>query len=86
MGNFAGFNICFQLLPCRAIEIAAAPTVIGVMLDISVTFLLSIAFEVFFLIDNAVAIANLVIVKMCIRDSPRHPLWDVPLHRLPVRQ
>ena len=62
MGNFAGFNICFQLLPCRAIEIAAAPTVIGVMLDIRVTFLLGIAFEVFFLIDNAVAIANLVIV------------------------
>ena len=32
------------------------------MLDIRVTFLLGIAFEVFFLIDNAVAIANLVIV------------------------
>ena len=62
MDNLTGFNICFQLLPCGTIEIAATPTVIGIVLDIGVASLLGIAFEVFFLIDNAIAIANLVIV------------------------
>ena len=62
MGDLTGFNICFQLLPCGTIEIAATPTVIGIVLDVRVASLLGIAFEVFFLIDNAVAIANLVII------------------------
>ena len=62
MGDLTGFNICLQLLPCGTIEIAATPTVIGIVLDVRVASLLGIAFEVFFLIDNAVAIANLVII------------------------
>lgn len=41
---------------------AAAPTVIGIVLNSCVVSLLGIAFEIFFLIDYAVAIANLVIV------------------------
>ena len=62
MDNLTCFNICLQLLPCGTVKISAAPTVIGIVLNIRVASLLGIAFEVFFLIDNAVAIANLVIV------------------------
>ena len=62
MGNLARLNICDELLPCRALEIAAAPTVVRIVSAVGVTFLLGVAFEVFFLIHDGVTIPGVVIV------------------------
>ena len=62
MSHFPGFNICLQPLPCRTIKVAAGITVIGIVDNITVALLLSVAFEVFFLIDNGIAIPGLFIV------------------------
>ena len=62
MSNLSGLNVRHQLLPCRPLEIAAAPSIIGVMAAVGVASLLSVAFEVLFLIDDGVAVASIVIV------------------------
>ena len=62
MGDFACLNICDELLPCRALEITAAPAVVRIVSAVGVAFLLGIAFEVFFLIHDGVAITGIVIV------------------------
>ena len=62
MGHFSGFDVCHQLLPSRTVEIAAAPAVIGVVAAVDVASLLGVAFEVFFLIHDGVAITGIVIV------------------------
>ena len=62
MGYLSGLNVRHQPFPCRPFKIAAAPSVIGVMAAVGVTSLLGIAFEVFFLIDDGVAVASIVIV------------------------
>ena len=62
MGDFACLNICDELLPCRALEITAAPAVVRIVSAVGVAFLLGIAFEVFFLIHDGIAIPGVVIV------------------------
>ena len=62
MSNLSGLDVRHQLLPCRTLEIAAAPAVIGIVAAVGVASLLGIAFEVFFLIHDGVAVANIVIV------------------------
>ena len=62
MGNLARLNVCDELLPCWALEIAAAPAVVGVMAAVGVASLLGVAFEVFFLIHDGIAITCVVIV------------------------
>ena len=62
MGNLARLNIRDELLPCRALEIAAAPAVVRIVSAVGVASLLGIAFEVFFLIHDGVTIPGVVIV------------------------
>ncbi len=62
MGNLTRLNVCDELLPCRALEIAAAPSVIGIVAAVGVAPLLGVAFEVFFLIHDGIAIPGVVIV------------------------
>ena len=62
MSHFPGFNIRSQPLPCRAVKVAAGITVIGIVDNITVALLLGVTFEVFFLIDNGVAIPGQFIV------------------------
>lgn len=62
MGHLACFNVRHQLFPCRTLEIAAAPSIIGIVAAVGVASLLGIAFEVFFLIHDGVAITGVVIV------------------------
>ena len=62
MGHLACFNVRHQLFPCRTLEIAAAPSIIGIVAAVGVASLLGIAFEVFFLIHDGVAIPGIVIV------------------------
>ena len=62
MGNPTCLNVCDKLFPCRPLEIAAAPAIIGVMAAVGVASLLGIAFEVFFLIHDGVTIPGIVIV------------------------
>ena len=62
MGNLPRLNICDELLPCRALEIAAAPAVVCIVAAVGVASLLGIAFEVFFLIHDGVTIPGIVIV------------------------
>ena len=62
MGHLACFNVRHQLFPCRTLEIAAAPSIIGIVAAVGVASLLGIAFEVFFLIHDGVAITGIVIV------------------------
>ena len=62
MSNFACFNVCNKLFPSGTLKISSTPTVIGIVLTVRITFLMGIAFEVFFLIDNTVAITSLVII------------------------
>ena len=62
MGNLACLNVCNELLPCRTLKIAAAPAVIGIVSAVSVASLPGIAFEIFFLIHDGIAIPGIVIV------------------------
>ena len=62
MGNLACFNVCNELFPCRTFEIAAAPAVVRIVPTVGVASLLGIAFEVFFLIHDGIAIPGVVIV------------------------
>ena len=62
MGDFARLNICNELLPCRPLKVAAAPSVIGIVAAVGVASLLGVAFEVFFLIHDGIAIPGVVIV------------------------
>ena len=62
MGNLARLNICDELLPCRTLEIAAAPAVVRIVAAVGVASLPGIAFEVFFLIHDGIAIPGIVIV------------------------
>ena len=62
MGNPTCLNVCDKLFPCRPLEIAAAPAIIGVMAAVGVASLLGIAFEVFFLIHDGIAVPGVVIV------------------------
>ena len=51
-----------ELLPGRALEIAAAPAIVRVMDDVLVTLLGSESFEVLFLINDGIAIPGQVVV------------------------
>ena len=62
MSNLARLNIRDELLPCRPLKIAAAPTIVRIVSAVGVTFLLGVAFEVFFLIHDGIAIPGVVIV------------------------
>ena len=62
MSHLSSFNIGDQPLPCGTLKISSAPTVIGIVDTVRVTSLLSVAFEIFFLVHNRIAVANLVIV------------------------
>ena len=62
MGNLARFNVCNELFPCRTLKIAAAPAVVRIVPAVGVASLLGIAFEVFFLIHDGIAIPGVVIV------------------------
>ena len=62
VSHLSGFNIRYQLLPRRSVKVSSTPTVVGVVLDIGVSSLCRIAFEVLFLIHDRITIANLVIV------------------------
>ena len=62
MSNFACFNVSNKLFPSGTLKISSTPTVIGIVLTVRITFLMGIAFEVLFLIDNTVAITSLVII------------------------
>ena len=62
MGHLSGLNVRHQLLPCRPFKIAAAPSVIGIVAAVGVASLPGVAFEVFFLIHDGVAVARVVIV------------------------
>ena len=62
MSNFARFDVCNKLFPSGTLKISSTPTVIGIVLTVRITFLMGIAFKVFFLIDNTVAITSLVII------------------------
>ena len=62
MSYLACFNICDQPLPRRSFKGSSTPTVIGIVDTVFVAPLCGIAFEVFFLIDDGVAIPGLVIV------------------------
>ena len=62
MGHLSGLNVRHQPLPCGPLKIAAAPAVIRIVPTVGVASLLGIAFEVFFLIDDGVAVASIVIV------------------------
>ena len=62
MGNLARLNIRDELLPCRPLKIAAAPSVVRIVPTVGVASLLGIAFEVFFLIHDGVTIPGIVIV------------------------
>ena len=62
MGHLSGLDVRHQPLPCRPFKIAAAPSVIGVMAAVGVASLLGVAFEVFFLIHDGVAVTGIVIV------------------------
>ena len=57
-----GLDVCNELLPCRALKIAAAPAVVCIVPTVGVASLLGVAFEVFFLIHDGVAITGVVIV------------------------
>ena len=62
MGYLSGLNVGHQLFPCGAFKISAAPAVIGIVTAIGVASLPGIAFEVFFLIHNGIAVTSVVIV------------------------
>jgi hypothetical protein len=62
MGNLTCLNVCDKLFPCRPLKIAAAPAVVGIVPTVGVTSLLGIAFEIFFLIHDGIAIPGVVIV------------------------
>jgi len=62
MGHLSGLNVRHQPLPCGTVKIAAAPAIIGIVAAVGVASLLGIAFEVFFLIHDGVAITSIVIV------------------------
>ena len=57
-----GFNISDQPLPVGAVEIAAAPSVVGIVDDIAVAVLLGIGLEVFLLVYNGVRFSRELIV------------------------
>lgn len=57
-----GLDVCNQLFPSWAFKIAAAPAVVGIVTAVGVAPLLGIAFEVFFLIHDGIAIPGVVIV------------------------
>ena len=61
-GNLTCLNVCDKLFPCRPLEIAAAPSIIGIVTAVGVASLLGIAFKVFFLIHDGVTIPGVVIV------------------------
>ena len=48
--------------PCRTLKIAAAPAVVRIVAAVGVASLLGIAFEVFFLIHDGIAIPGVVII------------------------
>ena len=62
MGNLSGLDVRHQPFPCGTVKITAAPSVIGIVAAVGVASLLGIAFEVFFLIHDGVAITGIVIV------------------------
>ena len=62
MGNLSGLDVRHQPFPCGTVKITAAPSVIGIVAAVGVASLLGIAFEVFFLIHDGVAITSIVIV------------------------
>ena len=62
MGNLARLNIRDELFPRWTLKVAAAPAVVGIVPPVGVASLLGIAFEVFFLIHDGVAITGIVIV------------------------
>ena len=62
MGYLPGLDVCNQLFPSWAFKIAAAPAVVGIVTAVGVAPLLGIAFEVFFLIHDGIAIPGVVIV------------------------
>ena len=62
MSHLSGFDVGNQLFPRRAFKIPTTPTVIRIMGTVFVAHLCGIAFEVFFLIDNGVAIPGRFIV------------------------
>ena len=62
VSHFPSFNILHQLFPSRAFKITAAPAVVRIMDAVRVASLCGIAFEIFFLIYNRIAIPGVVIV------------------------
>ena len=62
MGHLPSLNVRHQLLPCGTVKVAAAPAVIGIVAAVGVASLLGIAFEIFFLIHDGIAIPGVVIV------------------------
>ena len=63
MGYLSGLNVRHQPFPCGTVKITAAPAVIGVMAAVGVASLLGVAFEVFFLIHDGIAVTGIVIVS-----------------------
>ena len=62
MSYLSGLDVRHQPFPCGTVKITAAPSVIGIVAAVGVASLLGIAFEVFFLIHDGVAITGIVIV------------------------
>ena len=62
MGHLSGLDVRHQPFPCGTVKISAAPSVIGIVAAVGVASLLGIAFEVFLLIHDGVAITGIVIV------------------------
>ena len=62
MSNLSGLDVLHQLLPSGTVKVAAAPSVIGIVAAVGVAPLLGVAFEVFFLIHDGVAVTGIVIV------------------------
>ena len=62
MGHLSGLNVRHQPLPCGTVKIAAAPAVVRIVPTVGVASLLGVAFEVFFLIHDGIAVTIIVIV------------------------
>ena len=60
--NFPCLNVGHQPLPCRPVEVAARPSVIGVVDDIGKAVLGGVALQVFFLIHDRITVPSGFIV------------------------
>ena len=60
--DFPGLYICNQVLPSRAVKVAAAPSIIRIVFAVGEAMLVSVVLQITLLIDNGVAFSIKIII------------------------